>query len=411
VPPMPSADDLALLLSTLEQLILLEATEVPAMLTQMANRLAVTFRADKVDVFLYQPHEITLLALGTSDTPTGHLQRHLGLHCLPLDDSGRTGEVFRTGTPRLDTHVDQDPLELEGIKWDLQIRSAMIVPLSVAGTRRGVLVVSSLHPDYYTPDGLHFLTVVARWVGDMTHRAEIVEQLRAETEQHARRAAAEELLTVVAHDIKNFLSPLELSLTLLGQQPHLQQYPRDQAILSHARQALTYLNTLTTSLLDVARLDQGIFVIKPHSVEIVNLIARTVDALRIGGVEIRLNAPISLTASVDGVRVQLALSNLLANAVLHAGAYHPIEVTIRHKQIAEGTWVQVDVADRGPGIAPELLPHLFDRFTAGHQSAGLGIGLYIAKQIADAHGGTLTVSSHLGQGTTFHLAFPILPQD
>lgn len=67
----------------------------------------------------------------------------------------------------------------------------------------------------------------------------------------------------------------------------------------------------------------------------------------------------------------------------------------------------LSVRDAGPGIAPNLLPTLFDRFSRGSGSAGLGLGLYLARGIAEAHGGTLTVQSRLGQGTTFYLSLPL----
>lgn len=67
----------------------------------------------------------------------------------------------------------------------------------------------------------------------------------------------------------------------------------------------------------------------------------------------------------------------------------------------------LSVRDAGPGIAPNLLPTLFDRFSRGSGSAGLGLGLYLARGIVEAHGGTLTVQSRLGQGTTFYLSLPL----
>jgi len=65
------------------------------------------------------------------------------------------------------------------------------------------------------------------------------------------------------------------------------------------------------------------------------------------------------------------------------------------------------VRDEGPGIAPTLLPTLFDRFARASSSSGLGLGLYLARGIADAHGGTLSVESEAGKGTAFHLRLPL----
>ena len=72
----------------------------------------------------------------------------------------------------------------------------------------------------------------------------------------------------------------------------------------------------------------------------------------------------------------------------------------------DGAWALLTVRDSGPGIAPELLPKLFTRFARGEGSQGLGLGLYLARGIAEAHGGTLTVDSTPGKGTRFVLALP-----
>ena len=70
------------------------------------------------------------------------------------------------------------------------------------------------------------------------------------------------------------------------------------------------------------------------------------------------------------------------------------------------TWAVITVQDTGPGIAPDLLPRLFTRFTSGGGNKGLGLGLYLARGIAVAHGGTLTVDSTPGKGASFRLELP-----
>jgi signal transduction histidine kinase len=112
---------------------------------------------------------------------------------------------------------------------------------------------------------------------------------------------------------------------------------------------------------------------------------------------------------VDPDRIRQALENLLHNARTHAPG-SAVVVTLRQEERDTGTWAIIRVQDGGPGIAPSVVEKLMTRFVRGPQSKGLGLGLYLANSIAQAHGGTLTVASTLAQGTTFQLAVPIAPR-
>lgn len=98
------------------------------------------------------------------------------------------------------------------------------------------------------------------------------------------------------------------------------------------------------------------------------------------------------------------------NARRHApGSY--VLVQVRHESGGDGELVTLSVQDRGPGIAPELLRRLVERFVRGQRDGGLGIGLYLARRIAEAHGGRLEATSQVGQGATFRLVLPRMPDD
>ena len=106
------------------------------------------------------------------------------------------------------------------------------------------------------------------------------------------------------------------------------------------------------------------------------------------------------TVSGDAARLRQALANLVANALHSGGAVVEIGVA----RTAEGT--EISVRDNGAGIAPELLPHIFDRFVRGPESAGSGLGLAIVADIAAAHGGSAAAASTPGVGTTITLLLP-----
>ena len=102
---------------------------------------------------------------------------------------------------------------------------------------------------------------------------------------------------------------------------------------------------------------------------------------------------------VDPVRIREVLANLVANALRHTPAGGSVTVAGSHSPDAR--LVTMRVSDTGPGIAPELLPYVFDRFVKGETSRGSGLGLAIARGLVEAHGGRIAVTSTLGAGATF----------
>jgi DNA-binding CsgD family transcriptional regulator len=131
-----------------------------------ANVLSALFVADKVDAFFYDESEELLVALGTSETPLGKRQHELGLHRLSLSAGGRTAWVFSEGRTHRDGNVENDTMELIGIRRDLGVRSSIAAPIQVGGSGpRGVLTASSQQPEQFTENQLHLLQFVAYWVG------------------------------------------------------------------------------------------------------------------------------------------------------------------------------------------------------------------------------------------------------
>jgi two-component system sensor histidine kinase BaeS len=113
-----------------------------------------------------------------------------------------------------------------------------------------------------------------------------------------------------------------------------------------------------------------------------------------------------LLTPADPARLRQCIENLVANATQHSPAAAPISVFARGARGArQEPRVVVEVVDEGPGIAPEFLPHVFERYVT-RERGGLGLGLYIAKRIAEVHGGDLSVASQPGKGARFTLSLP-----
>ena len=112
---------------------------------------------------------------------------------------------------------------------------------------------------------------------------------------------------------------------------------------------------------------------------------------------------------LDAGRVRQALSNLVANALRYAPSRGEVRLTCKPEvQLGQGpAGVVIEVLDDGPGIASDDLPHVFDRFYKSRDSGGMGLGLSIAKQLVEAHGGEIAALSQPGEGTTIRIRLPV----
>jgi signal transduction histidine kinase len=173
------------------------------------------------------------------------------------------------------------------------------------------------------------------------------------------------------------------------------------------------MHRLVLDLLDLARLDAGTADLQRSPVDMAallrNLAEKITPQARSANVEIRVEAAPLPAITGDGDRLSQVFTNLVDNALKYTPAGGRITLTAS----AAGSGVRVDVADTGSGIPPEAVPHLFDRFyqvdpaRQGGRKHGAGLGLTIAREIVQAHGGTISVRSTPGQGSTFSVNLPL----
>ncbi len=262
-------------------------------------------------------------------------------------------------------------------------------------TRRTVWVSSSAAP-ILSPEGQLLGAVVT--TTDITRLHELQEQL-------------EDVLRAVSHDLRNPLAVIQGQAQLLLRTLDRaglagSEHRSAEAILASSQR----MNVMIQDLVDSARQEAGALKLEHEPVDLrgmlVDLIARlsgTLDTERI-----RLQAPEGLPhVWADPARLERILINLLSNALKYSPAPREVTVSLRR----EGDWVITAVNDRGAGIPPEELPHLFQRYYRGRAARphpeGLGLGLYITRMLVEAHGGQIWVQSQLGQGSTFYFSLPI----
>jgi two-component system OmpR family sensor kinase len=393
------------LLATLQSLLELPALDLDEALTAASQRVAEALSCDKVDAFLLDEPRHTLVARGTSDTEMGRMQKALGLDVLPIANGGRVVEAFQSGTPFVSGRVDLDSGEIRGMH-ELAVKSAVHVPLEVAGVRRGVLSACSAQPEFFQQHDIGFLQSVAHWVGALAQRAELAAQMRTANANQVRRAAADEIVTVLAHDIRNHLNPLLGRLHLLRSKATQGQLVQ-VAELDRAIGSVQRLSRLTSDLLDLGRLDQGLFTLRLGRLDLAALVTATASALSSTKNSIEVEAPAELVILADADRLSQALENVVSNAIKYSPPGKPVRVVVGLTSRGDVPFCRIEVIDQGPGIPAEIRPRLFERFIAGSESHGLGLGLHLAYEIARAHGGTLVAESKPGSGARFRFELPI----
>ncbi len=251
---------------------------------------------------------------------------------------------------------------------------------------------------------------IVRWFGTNT---DIEEVRQARVEAEAANRLKDEFLATLSHELRTPLTSI-LGWTRLLQTGDFDAEKSKRALETIERNARAQ-NQLIDDLLDVSRIITGKLRLDVSPVELSMVIEAAVDVVRPAAEarNIRLRMlldPSAGAVSGDANRLQQVVWNLLTNAVKFTLKGGQVEVRLERVN----SHVEIAVSDTGQGIAPEFVPHVFDRFRQADQSAtrthgGLGLGLSIVRQLVEQHGGTVGVESEgVGQGTTFTIKLPRL---
>jgi two-component system, chemotaxis family, CheB/CheR fusion protein len=227
------------------------------------------------------------------------------------------------------------------------------------------------------------------------------------------RHLQEQFLAVAGHELRTPLTALSLSIDLAARQVERSDDPRLRQHMTRAAEQTRRLTELAHEIVDVVRLTTATLQIERAPLDLSDLSRRVVDTIQViaGEQPIHLQGDdTAIVISGDARRIEQVLLNLLANAVTFSGGSGSIDVSLRQ---ADGV-AEIEVRDHGPGIPAHVLPHIFDRFyrVDDERSAreGLGLGLFIAREIVNAHGGLIEVESTIGSGATFTVRLPLLDE-
>lgn len=223
--------------------------------------------------------------------------------------------------------------------------------------------------------------------------------------------AKTQFISVASHELKTPITALKLQYDSLSR-----QFERDekmstlsiQNFLQRAGRQISRLNLVIEELLNTARLEQGTFDLNISDIKLSVLLRNILETLSPNFAAARTEAKLviqdELVAHWDPFRMEQVLTNILSNAIKYAPG-KPIEVSVT----SENKWALIKIKDYGPGIDLQNKEQIFNRFVrAGQRTVeGIGLGLFIARQIVLAHGGQIEVQSTLGEGATFEIRMPL----
>ncbi|MCE5343232.1 MAG: DUF4118 domain-containing protein [Eubacteriales bacterium] len=255
-----------------------------------------------------------------------------------------------------------------------------------------------------------FLNAITAQVALAMERERLYEKQQRVKLEIEREHLRGDLLRSVSHDLRTPLTGILGSVgTLLSNYEVLDDSIRKEFLTDVYNEA-EWLSTLVENVLSLTRLDNRNIKLQKQPEAVEEIIAESVSRVsrRAGKHTITINIPNELfLVPMDGMLIEQVLVNLLDNAIHHTPADTSIHIAVHHEE----SQAVFEVSDRGQGISPEAMPHLFDRFftrqTTGTQRRGAGLGLSISKSIIEAHGGVISAQNDPAGGALFRFVLPL----
>lgn len=288
------------------------------------------------------------------------------------------------------------------------VTSVIVVPLHARNQQLGLLTLLATHPRRaYTQDDLRLIEELGRRAALALDNGLLYAQAQAAIRDR------EQFLSIAAHELRTPLTSLLGRAELMQRRVRLEHVvgERDLRSIQVVVDQSKRLNTMIATLLDLSRIQTGQFVMQRVPLDLCALLRRMIEEFQ-SALErhtlVYTEAIHSIVVLGDEIRLEQAFVNLLQNAV----KYSPDGGVVRVDVTTQDNTVQVSISDEGIGIPAEALPNLFSRFyrasnTVSGSISGMGIGLFVVKEIIDRHEGTVSVRSFQNEGSTFTISLPI----
>jgi len=321
------------------------------------------------------------------------------------------GEVMLTGKPTRSEDYASDPRVPAShtvLAQQTGMVCVMVVPIVIRTQVAGLLYISNRTRRVFTDEDETVCTRLAEQAAIAIQNAELfARQAAARQEAEAANSAKDEFLAMLGHELRNPLGAISNAAHVLGLVENAGPLvERAQGIISRQ---VVQLGRVVDDLLDVSRVTSGKIALEPQPLDLADLVRRVASLIGSPAHTVRLDTA-EVWVDADAARLEQVMVNLLQNAVKYTPAGGEIRVLVTR----EGPDAVLSVRDAGVGIAPELLPRVFDIFVQGEHSldrrkGGLGIGLTLVRRLVEQHGGTVAVASEgPGKGSTFTVRLPAI---
>ncbi|MCP4543337.1 MAG: GAF domain-containing protein [Chloroflexi bacterium] len=331
----------------------------------------------------------------------------------PMNDE-LVATMLETGQPYVMTQFVSLPEQYRPFQTALEHEGFVCgasTPLLLNGQPVGFLDVGHRQPHHYRAEDLTFLSALGQEAAIAVRNARLYQAERQQVEQlQALERLQTSFVSSVSHELRTPLTILRTSLALLREQGEACPSEMRQELLETSEHHAGRLEALVTDLLEVTRLEAGQMTLSRQPTDLRTIVKRTVQAfvplMQERQQTITLDMPPRLSqVSVDRRRIEQVLNNLLSNALKFTPRGGHIQVDVQEQEQT----VEVSVQDDGPGVPLQERERIFEKFyTLGTSRglAGVGLGLYIARQLVNLHGGDIRVESQSGAGSRFYFRIP-----
>ncbi len=362
------------------------------------------------------PFERTAIVLVEGETAT--TMATAGLGAMEVFPPGNSGPIHGSVLERvLDGHIvvrhdltDREYPEDEKL-IALGLRSELVTPLLLGARTIGMLTLSRDRLDAFSEDEIELVSLLGRLVATAVQNIRAYEAERRRVEELARLSQLRaDFVSLVSHELRSPMAAVIGAARTLQERWRMLSAEQRESFLALIGDETSRLAELVGDVLDTSRIEAGTFSYRFEEVDLGRVVDEAVGAAALAQQEVAVVAAIrGALPPVRGDRARLrqVLGNLIENAV----KYSPEGGEVRVSAAAANGAVQIAVRDSGPGIPRDQRARIFEKFgradVAGGAKPGTGLGLFIARSIAEAHGGSLEVSSGFDPGATFTLTLPV----
>jgi signal transduction histidine kinase len=294
----------------------------------------------------------------------------------------------------------------------LGLRCRLATPLLQGARAIGMLSLVRREPNAFRPEEVELAGLLGRLVASAVQNIRAYEAERRTVDELRRLSALRaDFVSLVSHELRTPMAAVIGAARTLQQRWRELSPDQRESFLQLISGETGRLAELISDVLDTSRIEAGTFSFRFRDVDVAELVRDTVATAQLGQDEVRLSADVHDALPeirADPERLRQVLTNLIDNAV----KYSPVGGEVEVHAYPENGRLRVDVHDHGPGIAKEDQRLIFEKFgrvagAGASRPAGTGLGLFIARSIAEAHGGELVVRSAPDQGATFTLELPL----